>query len=786
MTHRTRLGPALALAALTAGTTWFTLLSWRILTSDAASVTMPLLLLAVAIALGGATARAMRVPVGVLLLGQAVVSALWLLFVVTGSVLPTGATLGAFGDAFSAGVESARLYEAPVPLGVPPVHALLLVGGTITLLATDALACTFRRVPLAGLVLLTAYSVPVSVTGQGTSWLTFTLIAAGFLAMLFISHEEQVTRWGREVEEEDADPTGFGVRTGAVRGSALTIGTTATAMALALPVLIPTLDVALFEGPGPGTREIEVADPMVDLRRDLLRGEDVPRFYVSTPGERPTYVRHTVLTRFNGDTWTPGDRDIPETQVARGEMPPLDGVDSSVRREESSYRVRVAPDWGSTWLPTTAHLTDIQTTGDWRYDTSTMDFISADDEVTVAGKEYEFTGITLALDATALDRATSGAADVRSIYLEVPASVSSNVRTLAAAVTGEAQTRFRKARALQQWFREDGGFEYDLRAAEDAAEGNLDSFLDEESGRVGYCEQFAASMAIMARIIGIPARVAVGFLEPRAAGPGTWEFSSHDYHAWPELYFPGSGWVRFEPTPAGRADAVPAYSRGQLPTIEEPSVSPSATGSDDALPERGQSPEAETADATDAEGTSFPWLPLVLVLVAALLVALVLLVPGLIRRGRRERRLAGGIEEAWEELRDLAVDLGHGWPGGRSPRATGVWLAERFGAPGADTERSDRPRRGRELAPEGAAAIDRLVGELEQTRYARSSVPGDAHARAADVAAVEEALVAGVSPRVARRARRWPRSLRPAPHRPAPEVVRRAPAEDRELADHAR
>ena len=67
-----------------------------------------------------------------------------------------------------------------------------------------------------------------------------------------------------------------------------------------------------------------------------------------------------------------------------------------------------------------------------------------------------------------MDRATSGAADVRSAYLEVPSSVSSDVRTLAAAVTGEAQTRFRKARALQQWFREDGGFEYDDAAVEDA------------------------------------------------------------------------------------------------------------------------------------------------------------------------------------------------------------------------------------------------------------------------------------------------------------------------------
>ncbi len=78
----------------------------------------------------------MRLPGTVVVLAQAVVSALWLLAVVTGSVLPTGATLGAFGDAFSAGLESAQLYEAPVPPNVPSVHALLLVGGALTLLAT--------------------------------------------------------------------------------------------------------------------------------------------------------------------------------------------------------------------------------------------------------------------------------------------------------------------------------------------------------------------------------------------------------------------------------------------------------------------------------------------------------------------------------------------------------------------------------------------------------------------------------------------------------------------------
>ena len=104
-----------------------------------------------------------------------------------------------------------------------------------------------------------------------------------------------------------------------------------------------------------------------------------------------------------------------------------------------------------------------------------------------------------------------------------------------------------------------GGAQPALELGLAGEQGGLASFLA-ESGRVGYCEQFAASMAIMARIIGIPARVAVGFLEGDASGPNEYEFSAHDLHAWPELFFPGAGWVRFEPTPGDRAPTVPDYT----------------------------------------------------------------------------------------------------------------------------------------------------------------------------------------------------------------------------------
>ena len=284
-------------------------------------------------------------------------------------------------------------------------------------------------------------------------------------------------------------------------------------------------------------------------------------------------------------------------------------------------------------------------------------------------------------------------------------------------MTADAQTRFQKAQLLQQWFREDGDFRYDQAQVESAGSGGADllAFLDD---RVGYCEQFAASMAIMARVLGIPSRVAVGFLEPEKSTNGAWVFSAHDLHAWPELYFPGSGWVRFEPTPAGPG-------RQRSPTTPPPTSRPSPrhrrrarAESSELLPERGASPSADAGSA-DEDTSSIPWVPILAGLLGLAVVALLLLTPRLVRAARRRRRLAGDIEDLWVELRDVARDLGHAWPVGRSPRRAGEWLGRLLAPPVAGSERADRPRRGRDQAPEAAAALDRLVRALEHSRYSR-------------------------------------------------------------------
>ena len=162
-------------------------------------------------------------------------------------------------------------------------------------------------------------------------------------------------------------------------------------------------------------------------------------------------------------------------------------------------------------------------------------------------------------------------------------------------------------------------------------------------------------------------------------------------------------------------------------------------------------------------------------LALAVLVGLAL-VPRLVRRRRRERRLGEGPEPVWIELRDTVVDLGLTWPPGRSPRETGAHLVHYFGRPpGTDTE--SRPRHGADVSPEAERALQRIVATIEQQRYAR---PGTEQAAIlkADAETVIASLQGGV-PRATRRRAEWlPRSLFVSQRRPRRSRQRGRRADD--------
>jgi transglutaminase-like putative cysteine protease len=152
---------------------------------------------------------------------------------------------------------------------------------------------------------------------------------------------------------------------------------------------------------------------------------------------------------------------------------------------------------------------------------------------------------------------TDNPEDIRSTYLQLP-KLDPRIPELARQITARAQTAFDKTITLENYLR--SHYAYNLNLTGKPGDDPLAHFLFET--RSGHCEYFASAMAIMLRTLGIPTREVNGFL------PGEYNDLGEDYvvrasdaHSWVEVYFPGSGWMTFDPTPPGAEDAGGFFSR---------------------------------------------------------------------------------------------------------------------------------------------------------------------------------------------------------------------------------
>jgi hypothetical protein len=242
-------------------------------------------------------------------------------------------------------------------------------------------------------------------------------------------------------------------------------------------------------------------------------------------------------------------------------------------------------------------------------------------------------------------------------------------------------------------------------------------------------------MAVMARTLGIPSRVAVGFLpgtqtDVLVQGRVAYRVTTQNVHSWPELYFDGIGWTRFEPTP-GRG-FVPTYADEANPDVPTPPVAPTPSPTSSPSPSASATapvpldPSNPLTPGSTAPG-ALGWLWFGLVLLGA---ALLLLVPAFIRalqRGGRMRRLARGSPSAstgWRELLQTAVDLGIRIDSAGTPREAARTIARSARLGGADAgslvsalqavERQSFARPGRSLS--GADQVEHLNRVLRRLR----------------------------------------------------------------------
>ncbi|TDE13982.1 transglutaminaseTgpA domain-containing protein [Jiangella asiatica] len=655
--------------------------------------------------------RRVDVPGVLVPVAQLAVLVLWLGVLVASDVamlgfIPTTDWATRLVDVFREGVDVTNAYVAPVP--VPRGILLLLVGGAgLVALLVDAIAVWLRRVPLAGVPLAACYAVTASVLVDGLDWYWFIPPAAGFLALLVSEGRTRVAGWGRSATPSAAHS---GIpETDSLARNGRRVGAVALAVAVAVPGLAPVLTEGLL-GPGQGGgngggQTIRTDNPIVDLQRNLQRRENVEVLRYRSSADEPNYIRIVTLDVFDGEEWKTSDRPVPDS-VENG-LPWPQGLQEA-EYPVVDYDIRVTENLSSSWLPLPYPTQAIDIEGDWRYHAETLDVVTNSGDV--RAREYSARSLAPEPTVEALRSAGSPNSAVES-SLDLPEELPEMVTDLADEVTEGATDDFSRAAALQEWFRgPSGGFVYDIEAQPGHSATALEDFLTE---RRGYCEQFAATMAIMARYLGIPSRVAVGFTPGDYQGDATWLVRAHDMHAWPELYFEGLGWVRFEPTPASRSGAAPDWT--VVPSADDPNTpapDPSQPSTQPSLSAPDVPREDDTAGGTTLPGDEPPsqW-PLVLlgVLAAAALIA----APSLYARFGRELRWrqAGDdpaltAEAAWADLRETVREAGLPWDPAATPRAAARALAESAS-----------------LGQEDRALLDHLVGAIEQARYARQAQP---------------------------------------------------------------
>ncbi|MFE9247567.1 DUF3488 and DUF4129 domain-containing transglutaminase family protein [Streptomyces sp. NPDC007088] len=682
-------------------------------------------------------------------------------------VVPGPAAVERFWLLLQAGRHDVQSYTTPAPLtdGI----TLMLVGGVLVIgLLVDFLAVTLRAAGPAGLPLLALYSVAAGLSQDGSGWWWFLLAAGGYLVLLLSEGRDRVAQWGRVfgAAPRAAGRPGPGAGRGATAPlrTGRRIGVLALGVALVVPLALPALDGGLLDGRGGGGRgkggtgTISAVNPLLSLQNSLNQPEDreVMTYRTDSENTQDMYLRIVSLDEFDGTSWSPSERrivDVPDTLPAPAGLAP--GVDTAQVRT----RVKAAGWYAQDWLPMPYPATGVQVDGRWRFEPEGRTLVGERGQTT-RGADYAVTSLEVRPTARELSEAPPPPPDVARVYTRTPGNLPPVVARTARQVTRGADNDYERAVKLQDWFAYDGGFTYNTQVRAGSGPEAIARFLKDKEG---FCVHFAFSMAAMARTLDIPARVAVGFTPGTSVGEGRMSVGLRDAHAWPELYFQGVGWTRFEPTPS--RGSTPEYTQPETPSsaasdpaLPRPSASagpseePSAseTGCPPALRHQEDCSSSTTAVTVGSSGGGTSAGAVALIVLAAVLVLLLPLSPMLWRRRVRARRLssavgrspealAGRTLAAWQEVVDTAWDHGIAPDEALTPRAAAARIV-RLG----------------ELDGPAAEAAGRLAVAVEQVRYAprAEAVPGLPD----EVRRVRAGLRAGCGRRARWRAELAPRS----------------------------
>lgn len=620
--------------------------------------------------------------------------------------------------------------EQAVP--AQPVEELLLLlgaGAGLVALALDVIGVALRMPALAGVPVLMMFSVPIIFLDEGISPVILAVCVAAYAWLLRVDIRERRGGAGAPLP-------------------ALAVTASATVVALVVALTAPGFTAGGAFAVSPGGVNVGIGvNPLVDVGRDLHRPRSVPVLhYVTTAFDRP-YLKLITLDEFTGTRWThTGGRQHPVPDD--DSIGPAPGLSPNIATQEVRTTITVGA-LQSRWLPAPYPVIGLHgQAGDWRWQSDDLTVSSL-----LANAEYEhYTAVSLAVHPTErqLREADAALGQQKRSDLALPRDIPAIITRTAERATAGDVTEYQKAVDLQNYFRANG-FTYSLKTPlEQGYDGDglkvIATFLQKKAG---YCVHFASAMAIMARSLGIPARVAVGYLPGTNTGVDSngaliYTVTSSELHSWPELYFAGVGWLAFEPT-VGRG-TVPSYAIQSTPLTPLEQLTPALPSTlAPATPAavNGDNAQHATASASVRARTTAGTAGL-----AALLLVL-LLVPAVTRHLLRRRRLVrirtgrAPAATAWREILDTARDLGLPIDPAETPRALADRLAAALGA-----------------AP-AREALARIRAALERESYARADAGPDARERGKPALADDLAVVLTGLRREQRAARRLASVLAP-------------------------
>ncbi|WTW94912.1 DUF3488 and transglutaminase-like domain-containing protein [Streptomycetaceae bacterium NBC_01309] len=474
------------------------------------------------------------------------------------------------------------------------------------------------------------------------------------------------------------------------------------ALAVGLPLTLSLAVLTAFAAPqvpGVGSPpdlrdQVSLAPPVrlvgvnpLDRVSAWLLTPDQPFFTVQGAAEADRYWRMVVCDQYDGVSWEPSGGLRP----TGGRVP--EGPDLETAQSRSEMRVTLDKLDG-VWLPAADRPEQVSVPADVDLAVDPGSGILATEGGLRPGLQYKVLSRIPEYDPDKLQDMVLANAPRYTALPErdatgAPIPDIDEFRRLAIEATAGASFPYQQALRLADWLRKN--HEYDVTAVPGHSLRNLRFFL--ESSKEGTSEQFAAAFAVLARSIGLPTRVVVGFSRGTSVGPDTWRVDSGDVIAWPEVEFAGAGWVPFFPTPgeAGHSGAPkndpgnPSAVTPQPTPVEPAPVEPGRAEKDEAILEQDRQTAAGPVPGSDGDARFAVWwwaVPAALVLLlAAAQVGLAAATPGVVRRRRRRGPPNQQVFGAWRQVRDRLAEIGMPSHGALTAREVAAYGEEHLPEP---------------------------------------------------------------------------------------------------------